>query len=413
LSISADLANSRASGDVRRRSGADRDDGRSENSGVRSKGEWRRDSRASRLLVSLAVLVAGAVFILPLGDLVASIDYHEMTVALRRMPAAAIAASIAATVLSFAALVGRDASALRYIGARTSFSALLLASFCGTALGNAAGFGALTAAAVRYRIYGAVGIKRNDVTRLILFVMGGFALGLAGIGGLAGLIEADPVAALLGWAPSVLRVVAAAAVASSAYLLVFGLRGPIRIGGFSFVPPSKPLAASQLALTSIRLLAAAIALWVLLPPIPIGFAAFAAIFSAATALAVVSHVPGGVGVFELVVLWALRGHAHSDAVAAALLAYRGIYYVLPLVVSAGLFAFSRSASRSRRKARTRTNACPASPPGCRRLSSGSSFSPRESCCSSRARHRRSASGCPSCRRICLSGRWKHRIFSAV
>src|ERR1700691_5407475 len=88
---------------------------------VGSKGEWRRDSRASRLLVSLAVLVAGAVFILPLGDLVASIDYHEMTVALRRMPAGAIAASIAATVLSFAALVGRDASALRYIGARTSF----------------------------------------------------------------------------------------------------------------------------------------------------------------------------------------------------------------------------------------------------------------------------------------------------
>ena len=53
------------------------------------------------------------------------------------------------------------------------------------------------------------------------------------------MIEADPVAALLGWTPSVLRVVAAAAVASSAYLLVFGLRGPIRIGGFSLVPPSK------------------------------------------------------------------------------------------------------------------------------------------------------------------------------
>ena len=206
-------------------------------------------------------------------------------------------------------------------------------------MGNAAGFGALTAAAVRYRIYGAVGIKHDDVARLLLFVMGGFALGLAGIGGVAGLIEADPVAALLGWTPSALRVVAAAAVASSAYLLIFGLRGPTRIGGFSLVPPSRPLAASQLALTSIRLLAAAIALWVLLPPIPVGFAAFAAIFSAATALAVVSHVPGGVGVFELVVLWALRGHGHSDAVAAALLAYRGVYYVLPLVISAGLFAF--------------------------------------------------------------------------
>jgi phosphatidylglycerol lysyltransferase len=331
VSISADLANSRAAGGGQRQIA----EGLPEN----SRGERQRDSRARRLLLSAAVLIAGAVFIIPVGDLVAGIDYHEMIVALRRMPAAAIALSIAATVASFAALVCRDASALRYIGARTSFSALLLASFCGSALGNAAGFGALTGAAVRYRIYGAVGIKHDDVARLLLFVMGGFALGLAGIGGAAGLIEADPVAALLGWAPSVLRAVAAAAVASSLSFLIFGLRGPIRIGGFSLVPPSKTLAAGQLALTSIRLLAAAIALWVLLPPIPIGFVTFAAIFSAATALALVSHVPGGVGVFDLVVLWALRGHSHSDAVAAALLAYRGVYYVLPLVVSAALFAF--------------------------------------------------------------------------
>jgi phosphatidylglycerol lysyltransferase len=335
VSISADLANSRAAGGGQRQSG----EGRPENSGVRPRADRQRDSRARRLLLSGAVLIAGAVFIIPLGDLVAGIDYHEMIVALRRMPAAAIALSLAATVVSFAALVCRDAGALRYIGARTSFSALLLASFCGSALGNAAGFGALTGAAVRYRVYGAVGIKHDDVARLLLFVMGGFALGLAGIGGAAGLIEADPVAALLGWAPSVLRAVAAAAVASSIFFLIFGLRGPIRIRGFSLLPPSKTLAAGQLALTSIRLLAAAIALWVLLPPIPVGFVTFAAIFSAATALAVVSHVPGGVGVFDLVVLWALRGHSHSDAVAAALLAYRGVYYVLPLLVSAALFAF--------------------------------------------------------------------------
>ena len=246
--------------------------------------------------------------------------------------------SIGATALSFAALVGRDACALRYIGARASFLALLLASFCGSALGNAAGFGALTAAAVRYRIYGAVGIKPDDVTRLLVFVLGGFALGLAGVGGLAGLIEVDPVAGLLGWSPQMLQIVAAAAVASSGCVLIFGLRGEIRIGGFSLVAPSKALAATQLALTSIRLLAAAMALWVLLPPMPVGFVTFAAIFSAATALGVVSHIPGGVGVFELVVLWAFRGSAPSDTVAAALLAYRGVYYVLPLVHSAGLFA---------------------------------------------------------------------------
>ena len=116
---------------------------------------------------------------------------------MRRTPTSTIVWSIGATALSFAALVSRDACALRYIGARASFLALLFASFCGGALANAAGFGALTAAAVRYRVYGAIGIKPDDVARLPVFVMGGFALGLAGVGGLAGLIEANPVGGLL------------------------------------------------------------------------------------------------------------------------------------------------------------------------------------------------------------------------
>ncbi len=305
---------------------------------VRSSMESYPHGPARRLLSSLAMLIAGAVLVVLFSDLVPGLDYHAIILALRRTPASAIVWSIGATALSFAALVGRDACALRYIGARTSFPALLLASFCGSALGNAAGFGALTAAAVRYRVYGAVGIKPDDVARLLLFVMGGFALGLAGVGGLAGLIEVDPVAGLLGWSPQMLRIVAAAAVASAGCVLIFGLRGEFRLGGFSLVAPSKPLAATQLALTSIRLLAAATALWVLLPPMPVGFVTFAAIFSAAAALGVVSHLPGGVGVFELVVLWAFRNRAPSDAVAAALLAYRGVYYVLPLVISAGLFA---------------------------------------------------------------------------
>lgn len=313
--------------------------GRSMGASARSGAEPQGDSRVNRLLYSLAILVAGALLIVPFGGLVQAFDYHAMIVALRRTPAVAVAWSIGATAVSFAALVGRDACALRYIRARTSFPALLLASFCGTALGNAAGFGALTGAAVRYRIYGAVGINSGDIARLLLFIAGGFVLGLAGTGGLAALVEARPIADLLGWSPEVLRGAAAAALATATSLLIFGLRGQIQIGGFALAAPTKTLAATQLALTSIRLIGAATALWLLLPPTQVSFFSFAAIFSAATALGAVSHIPGGVGVFELAVLWAFRGRASSDAVAAALLAYRGVYYVLPLVLSAALFAF--------------------------------------------------------------------------
>lgn len=47
------------------------------------------------------------------------------------------------------------------------------------------------------------------------------------------------------------------------------------------------------------------------------------------AAGVVSNVPGGVGVFETVIILLLPDQIPGDAILAALLAYRIIYYLLP------------------------------------------------------------------------------------
>jgi len=290
------------------------------------------------LLVAIAVLVTGAVLVVPFGDVVANLDYQLTIKALRRLSAASIVLSVAATALSFAALVGRDVCALRYVGAKVSLVGIVLASFCGSALGNAAGLGVLTAAAVRYRIYGAFGVKSDDIARLLLFVLAGFALGLTNIGGIATLLEPGDIGALLGWPATLLRFLASAALASVASIFIFGLKGEVRIGRISLVAPTRALAATQLALTSMRLCGAAMALWALLPPALIRFPEFAVIFSAATALGAVSHLPGGLGVFELIVLWSFRGRVSSEAIAAALIVYRGVYFGLSLILSSVAFA---------------------------------------------------------------------------
>ena len=295
-------------------------------------------SRFQRLATSLAILVSLSVVVLAFGNGVLNIDYVQMVRVLRRLPASAIALSLCATAISFAALVGRDASALRYVGARVPASALFLGGFCGSALGNAVGLGVLTAAAVRTRIYGAVGVKADDIARLLAFILAGFAIGLMGIGGLAGLVEAEPAGALLGWPPLLILTASALALTVVAYLLAGGTPARMRLGGVELAPPTRGLLAFQLALTSIRLAGAAAALWVFLPASSLNFVAFAAVFSAATALAAVTHIPAGAGVFEIVVLWAFRGRAPSESVAAALVAYRFVYYLLPLVVSAIAFA---------------------------------------------------------------------------
>ncbi len=296
-------------------------------------------TRLQRGLTSLAILMSLAFLVVALGNVAQDIDYAEMTKALRRMPASAIALSLCATAISFAALVGRDACALRYVDARVSSRALLIAGFCGSALGNAVGFGALTAAAVRTRIYGAVGVRADDVGRLLAFILAGFAIGLAGVGGLAGLVKAEPAGALLGWPPLLIRTASLLALAVVAWLLVVGAPARIRLAGMTLERPSRGMLAAQLALTAIRLGGAAIALWVFLPSSSVDFVTFAAVFSAATALAAVTHIPAGFGVFEIVVLWAFRGRATSESLAAALVAYRFVYYLLPLVLSAIAFAY--------------------------------------------------------------------------
>jgi phosphatidylglycerol lysyltransferase len=61
----------------------------------------------------------------------------------------------------------------------------------------------------------------------------------------------------------------------------------------------------------------------------------AGIYVIATWAGLISHVPGGVGVFEAVMILLLP-NAPQEQLIAALLAYRAIYYILPLIVAVTL-----------------------------------------------------------------------------
>ena len=88
-----------------------------------------------------------------------------------------------------------------------------------------------------------------------------------------------------------------------------------------------PLALAQLLLAVIDWTLAAATLWILLPPIGMGFSAFASLYAVASIAGVISHVPAGLGVFEAVLLVALPEGAHAPGVAAALLVV-ALYFVV-------------------------------------------------------------------------------------
>ena len=64
---------------------------------------------------------------------------------------------------------------------------------------------------------------------------------------------------------------------------------------------------------------------------------------------VIAHVPAGLGVLEAVFVALLGGQVPTEPLLAALLAYRGLYYVAPLLAATLLYAaFEVGAQRGAR-----------------------------------------------------------------
>jgi phosphatidylglycerol lysyltransferase len=286
------------------------------------------------LVAFLALLLVGMV-LLGIEREAAEIDFQLLVTTLRATPAASLAAALAATALSYLALIGYDVSALRYARAHAPLRTILLASFSGFAIGNAVGLGAFSGGAVRYRLYTAAGLSPGQIARIVLFLSIAFGVGLGTIAALSMILQAGEVSRLLGVSPQPLRAIAAIILTiASGFLLFCALRRtPWRRGAIDINAPGAMLVLIQVLLTTIDVLAAAATLWVLLPSVGISFFAFAAIYCVALALGVLSHIPGGLGVFEVAILYAVGSSAPVDAVAAALVTYRGIYFLLPLLLS--------------------------------------------------------------------------------
>ena len=110
-------------------------------------------------------------------------------------------------------------------------------------------------------------------------------------------------------------------------------REPLRLFGLELPLPPTWLAATQLVVSCVDWALAGAVLYALLPPTAAGVFTVLAAFLAAQLLGLASHVPGGVGVFEGLMVLLLKPYLASDELLPALVVYRAIYYLLPLSVA--------------------------------------------------------------------------------
>jgi phosphatidylglycerol lysyltransferase len=260
--------------------------------------------------------------------------------------------AVALTALNYAVLTAYDLLAFVYIRKPIARARVALASFVAYAVANNVGFSVLSGASVRYRFYTRWGVTAEELSRIVFFYATTFWLGLLFIGGVslatsrlpADLqIPARPAVAAVGWSLALLVI---------AYLAATSIRrAPIRISRFELPLPSPTLAFTQLVVSACDWVLAGAVLYVLLPSGAPPLLSFLGAFLLAQLLGLASHVPGGVGVFEGLMILLLNPYLPSEALLPPLLVYRAVYYLLPLAVALVILVADELSQRRAQAAR--------------------------------------------------------------
>ena len=289
-----------------------------------------------RLLRALGPVLVGCIFLGAVYLLYREISKYSLAdirMSLAQISTGSIILSVLLAIINYIILIGYDWLALKGIHKTLPVSRVSLVSFVGQAVSY--NFGALLGGStVRFRFYSSWGFSPMDIVRLVLMLAITFWVGALGLVGAIFMIAPPEIPPELGMhMPLDIRPLGAILfLIAISYLIVCKFNHkPIHIFGKEFAFPPFKIAVAQAVVAGADLVAAGACLYVLLPPdAHVSFLQFLPTYLMAMVAVVLTHVPGGAGVLEVVILHLTT--ASPQAVFAALLCFRVIYYLLPLLL---------------------------------------------------------------------------------
>jgi uncharacterized membrane protein YbhN (UPF0104 family) len=245
--------------------------------------------------------------------------------------------------LSFVIMLAYDIPGILFAAKLPAFPRLAarrigFASFCAYALSHVLGAPALSAAAIRVRLYAQWGAPPAGIARIIALSGTSFALGATTLFGFLLLCRpADLPLPDNGLSTLALRAIGASICAAIlAYAFIAQARTSLTLFGRALPLPGRALASLQIILSSADIAIASAILYVVLPAAPgLTPAHVLAIYLAAFAAGLVSSLPAGVGVFDTLLLLGLAPYMPAADAIGAILLFRVIYYLAP-ATGAGL-----------------------------------------------------------------------------
>jgi uncharacterized membrane protein YbhN (UPF0104 family) len=312
-------------------------------------------SRFSPMIQRLAwnlvafILLGGAAYIL--WREFHTLRLEQVLAAMEAWGWGSVVAAMGLSATSFLLMGTVEWLGLRWAGAAVKPTSALAGSFIASAIAHTLGANLIVSGAVRARYYAKYQVTLRQVAATTLFHGFSFAVGLSTLAGLALLLAgsrdiaavsriANPVADGMG-------VILLGGVATYVVLCAV-LRRPLRGFGHSVKLPSWRVAIAQLTLGCVDNAVAAAIIWTLLPDGAVGYFTFVGGYAPSVVVGLISHVPGGVGVFEGSLSTLLKG-LEPASLAAAFLGYRLFFFVLPLVIAGLALALDTVRERNRRR----------------------------------------------------------------
>ncbi|HEX9492230.1 MAG TPA: lysylphosphatidylglycerol synthase domain-containing protein, partial [Thermoanaerobaculia bacterium] len=300
-----------------------------------------RLKRIAPFLKPIAILVVFALALRVLGTTLARYRYRDIVAYISSLPVDQIILAVVLTLLGYLIMTGYDTLAFEYIRHPLPYRKIALASFIGYAFNNNVGLSGLVGGSLRYRLYTAWRLSAVEVAKVIAFCAISFWLGFVVLGGTFFIVLPPEVPSSVHLPFNSVRLLGVLLlIPAAAYFAWIAIRRePVRIRQWEFELPTFGLFVAQITISSIDWIVAAGVLYILLPDsLPLTFTRFLGIFFLAQISGVVSNVPGGLGIFEAVILIFLAPFYSAPSIFGALVAFRVIYYLLPLFIATILLA---------------------------------------------------------------------------
>lgn len=301
---------------------------------------------AKRLLAAAFFLTVGSLLVIQARE----IEWGEVGRAMGQTPPAVLAGAGGLVLLSYLLYGSFDLLGRRYTGHRLPLRRVLPVALVSYAFNL--NMGALVGGAgFRFRLYSRLGLAPAKIARVLAISISSNWSGYVLLAGL--LLAFDRMRVPPSWqlgaqALQAIGVLLVALAVAYPLLCAWSPRRTWRIRGHELRLPDGRLALAQIGLSTLNWLVIASIVHLLLPPLP--FLTVLGVMLLGAVAGAMAHIPAGLGVLEAVFVMTLSGQVATPTLLGALLTYRALYYLIPLVIAVPVY-FGLEAGATGRAAR--------------------------------------------------------------